>query len=262
MTFADYQRLDAVNWSTLKHLRDSPLAYRWHREHKAEPTDAMRLGSATHTAILEPHRFLADYVLWEGDRRAGKVWEAFKEAAGSRTILTQTQYDHALGLAEAVRSNALAMTYLRDGKAESTLTWTDAESGLACKGRMDWYTRGTILDVKTTRSIDERRLRSQMESLGVFHQLAMYRMGAIASGLAVDPRCVILAVESQPPHDVGVFCVSPGDLETAETEVRTLLCTLRDCLNRNEWPGRYPAETSISRPAWASGGDITFEDEE
>ena len=261
-TFDGYRGIEAVNWSRLKYMRDSPLAYRYHRDHGVTVTDAMRLGSATHTAILEPHRFLADYVLWDGGDGRGKEWAAFRESAGERTILTSSQYTQALAISDAVRNNAQAMRYLDHGTNEATVKWTDAASGLVCKGRMDLYTGPVIVDVKTTRSIDERKLRSQMETLGVFCQLAMYRMGVIANEWAVDPRCVIIAAEQFPPHDVGVFCVHPPDIETAEGEVAALLGKLRDCMNRDHWPGRFESETPIARPAWAMGGDITFSDEE
>lgn len=264
LSFSDYRKIDAINWSSLKWLRESPRAYRHRRDNPTEATDAMRLGSLTHAAILEPDT-VADLAVVSPfpafTTKGAKAWRDEHRAAG-RLVVTSDQYDRALAVRDAVRSHPAAANYLRRGEAERSIVWTDEPTGLTCKGRMDWWACPSIVDIKTTRSIDERRLRSQMESLGVFSQLAMYRMGALALGMAVDPRCVIIAVETEPPHDVGVFLLDPGGLREVADEVRALLDQLADCIERDEWPGRFPTETTLRRPAWAVGGDITFTDEE
>lgn len=264
LSFKDYRAIPATNWSSLKWLRDSPRAYRYRRDNPTEATDAMRLGSLTHAAILEPDT-VADLAVVSPfpafTTKEAKAWRDEQRAAG-RLVVTSDQYDRALAIRDAVRSHPVAAGYLRSGEAERSIVWTDEPTGLRCKGRLDWWTCPSIVDIKTTRSIDERRLRSQMETLGVFSQLAMYRMGALALDVAVDPRCVIIAIETEPPHDVGVFLVDPGDLAQSADEVRGLLDRLAECIERDEWPGRFPAETTLNRPAWAVGGDITFTDEE
>src|SRR5574341_903199 len=72
MTREEYDRIDAVNWTTLKAMRASPKHYRYAAEHATEDTAAMRDGRAVHTAVLEPDRFPLDYAIWAGERRAGK----------------------------------------------------------------------------------------------------------------------------------------------------------------------------------------------
>lgn len=258
LSFRDYRKIDAVNWSLLKWLRESPRAYRYHRDTPTEATDAMRLGSLTHAAILEPDT-VADLAVISPypafTTKEAKAWRDEQRDAG-RLVVTVEQHNRAMAIRDAVHAHPAAANYLGKGEPELSLVWTDAPTGLTCKGRLDWWNRPTIVDVKITRTIDERRLRSQMETLGVFSQLAMYRMGALALDMAVDPRCVIIAAESEPPHDVGVFLVDPGDLATSADEVRALLDQLADRIERDEWPGRFPAETTLNRPVWATAGEM------
>ena len=76
-----------------------------------------------HTAILEPDRFLRDYVLWES-RRQGKKWEAFAEVNGSKTILTDNQYTQAIAMRDAVAEHPEAGPLMKKrGDSEVTVIW-------------------------------------------------------------------------------------------------------------------------------------------
>lgn len=57
-----YAAIEALNWSTLKHIAVSPRMLKWRTEHPRPETPALRLGTAIHCAILEPERFKADYI--------------------------------------------------------------------------------------------------------------------------------------------------------------------------------------------------------
>lgn len=258
LTFSAYRKIDAINWSRLKLLRISALAYRYAEDHPddEQDTDAMRLGRATHTAVFEPDRFPLEYVVWTGDRRAGKAWEAFCAAAGDRTILTEAQYTRALGIRDAVRNHPLAAPYLVCGEAEKTLTWTDTATGLPCKARLDWLC-GCVVDLKTTRSIDRVAMERTTYRLGYHCALAHYVAGAVANDLLVAPgRAVIIWVEQEPPHDVAVTVLTPDTLTNGAEEVARLLELLKTCTETNHWPGKYEATQDLELPFWA------FDDEE
>ncbi len=83
MTFAEYLKLPAVNWSTLKAGRTSPLHYKHRLENPLEDSTRLAMGRGAHTALFEPDRFLLDYALFAGPRRAGKEWKAFKAASAA-----------------------------------------------------------------------------------------------------------------------------------------------------------------------------------
>ncbi|MDP3766832.1 MAG: PD-(D/E)XK nuclease-like domain-containing protein, partial [Dehalococcoidia bacterium] len=211
MTFAEYIDLDAINWSRLRHLwgeDGSPRRYRHALTEPREDNDTLRRGRAVHTAILEPDRFPLDYAVYRGPRRAGKEWDAFEAAHSDRTILTAAQYDTALAIRDAVRRDPIARRYLDgDGSNERTLTWTDERTGFRCKCRLDRFNfkPRAIVDVKTARSIAKRRFANSGGGLGYQCQMGHYTSGAIANGLLVERRAVLIAVEHKRPHDVAVF---------------------------------------------------------
>lgn len=248
--YADYAALDAVNWSTLKEMRRSPRHYLHRLKNPKADTSRLALGRATHTAVFEPDRFMLDYVLWDGDRR-GKAYTAFCEQHPDQTILKVEEYETCLAMRDAVRSHPVAGPLLTPpGEAEKVITWTDAATGLACKGRIDWWRVGLLCDLKTTATIDRRRFASTVFEMGYHGQGAFYRAGLIANGLDAAPFRII-AVEAAAPHDVAVFTLDDDALYQGELLVADLLALVAAGRFSGQWPGAYPEEVPLSLPAWA-----------
>src|SRR5579859_2945844 len=106
--FVDYQKIEAEHWSALKHMAKSPKQYRHARDHQSEDTIGRLKGRGTHTAVLEPQRFLLDYALFRGKVRRGKEWEAFKEVHNEDNILKRGEYEHCLSVAKSVQEHPAA----------------------------------------------------------------------------------------------------------------------------------------------------------
>ena len=72
MSFQLYSQIEAMNWSRLKVIDKSPLAFQWALRHPREETEAMAFGTAFHLALLEPELFQESYVVAPdfGDLRA------------------------------------------------------------------------------------------------------------------------------------------------------------------------------------------------
>ncbi len=267
--FSSYAKIDAVNWSTLKEMQKSPKHYQHRLATTREDTPAMALGRAVHTAVFEPDRFLMEYALFKGPRRAGKDWDAFKDAHDGQTILKIDDYKRCLAIRDAVRGHRVAASYLADGLAEQTITWTDKETGLKCKGRYDWYSRskgapgsrGTLVDLKTTRDVSAYRFAAQVARLGYHAQLAFYADG-LSEQAGHDVRVVIIAVESEEPYDVAVYHLDVDVLYAGREEYRDLLAKVRGCRELGAWPGRFTEEQSLELPAWAFGEDSITDDDD
>lgn len=258
ITFAEYLAIDAVNWSTLKHLRVSPLHYRHALTASCKDTGALKLGRAVHTAVFEPDRLLRDYVIWEGDRRAGKEWERFKELHWRSTILKVDEFERACSIRDAVRAHPLVKPYLASGEAEKSITWTDFGTGLPCKARLDWLGPDpedpaalVVGDLKTSRdATDARRFASAAWDMGYYGQLAHYVNG-VRTLTGKNVRAVIFAVENAPPFDVALWRVDGDAFLTAVAAVRELLARLAECRATDSWPGRYGSEQLLAVPKWA-----------
>lgn len=250
-SFTEYQRLQGVNWSTLSVARTSMLAYHDGLGRPKEPTPLMVVGSAIHAAVLEPHIFDAEYVVYDG-RKAGGPWETFKAEHPGTTVLTSEQHEQVLGAAWAVlhsRQGREARRVMRGCKREVTLRWNDPETRIICKARPDLVRRGLLADLKTTGSVDARKFGRLAGDLGYHGKMAFAAMGLRVLGVPVE-RVAIIAVEQKRPHDVAVFDIGDEAMAWSEDMVAGLLTRLKDCRRRRVWPGRYEGAQELDLAPW------------
>ena len=202
LSFRQYQQINALNFSALKWMATSPLHYQHWLKHRYPDSDSFRLGRAVHAAVFEQDRFLEDFAVYEG-KRSGLRWLQYQEEFDRATILKDADMKTAVAVGDAVRAHPVASELLADpdGEAESALQWTDGETGLQCKARLDWVapTLGDLADLKTTRgSVGAWAFAVAMNRYQYYLQLAFYRRGYQAvHGQDLTP--VIIAVESVPP---------------------------------------------------------------
>jgi exodeoxyribonuclease VIII len=254
MTLAEYRAAEGANWSTIKVLDESPLHYQHALAVDRKVTTALLTGLAGHTAVLDPDNFMRHYVLCDLPDRRGNKWKEFKAAHESKTILFEDDYAKALAIRDAVHRHPVARALLAScPERELPLFWPDPETGIRCKARLD-AVGSVILELKTTGSLVPRRWQQQAARLMYHGQMAMQRDAIMATeGEAKD--CYIIAVESAPPHDVGVFRYGPDEMAKGLELYQGFLRKLRTCRERNEWPGRYPDEQHLELPAWLYSDD-------
>lgn len=249
-TRAEYDALDAVNWSTLRHLAKSPLAYDHACSRPRTDSAAMRLGRATHMAVLEPERFRAECVVYDGVRR-GKAWDAFAEEHAAFEVLTEEEHAHSVCISLSVQSHPVARELLSLGRAEVTLV---AElEGTPCKGRLDWLGRGSVIvDLKTTRSSCHPRSFARSALTYDYHGQAGF-YDALARACGLEPSAFVFVVaESVAPHEVAVYRVSADVMELGRDMVRSLL-TRRAAVS--DWTHEHLGTLELTFPLWAYGDD-------
>lgn len=257
-SFDAYTRIAAVNISSLLHMRTSPLHYRHYRKHGREDTDAMRLGRATHTAILEPDKFETEYIEWTGARRAGGKWDDFEAAAANagKTILRAQDYDVCMTMRDAVRAHPVARAYLDEpgGERELTLLWRDAETGLACKVRLDLRC-SDIVDLKTSLHAEPFQFGRQAANLA-YHLRAAFYVDAHLAVTGEAKQHAFISVEKSAPHDVVVYSVPDDIIEIGRGMYRPLLQRAAECYALDHWPGVAESEAiDLRLPSWAMATD-------
>lgn len=258
----DYDRIDAVNQSSLKVIAKSPLHYRHALEHPRRATDTMKLGSLTDTLLFEPHRFERDYIMWDpppgkSDTRTGKAWEAFKLTAGDREIVRRRDVEAARNMVTALRACKLAGRYLRAGTEQPVLVWRDKATGLLCKARLDWISTSVadvMLELKTANDVAPWSFESAFAKRGYDVQCAFYADGyQTLTGRPLFPKCV--AVENTPPHDVVVYDLIEV-VDTGREIYREMIERLAECRKSGEWPGQHEdAEVILRLPKWRDPDD-------
>lgn len=248
MTEAEYRAHPAVNWSTLKALRDgSPLHYRYGLEHGRKDTAPMATGRAVHTLVLEPHAFADRFGVFDGVKR-GKAWDAWCEENPGMTALSPDALDEAEAMAGALASYSPARKYLTadDRIVEAPVFWRDSATGIDCKARPDLVipSLGVLADLKTTATLDAHRFGLLAARMGYALQMEHY-----AAGLPFQvERVLLIVVESVPPYDCAVLQIDDLHRNQARRDLDGLLRTLAACRESDVWPGRYQLESFLSLP--------------
>ena len=258
MSYEKYNEIPALNWSLLRELAVSPLQFAWRREHPQAETDAMRMGRAVHTAVLEPDRFPLEYVVFSGPRRAGKDWEAFAAANRDKTILKSDDYENCLRIRDAVRGNRDAARLL-DGEGSRVRSDTELSvkwerDGVQCKGRVDILTSlPSLADLKTTRDLS--RFESTVARYLYHGQMAWYADGIKATGWTY-PDCYLIAAQSVAPFDVVVYQLTDETMAAGRAVVDRLFRLYQECTESGEWPGLgADGVRELRLPSWATSAD-------
>lgn len=257
LTNEAYHRLKAVSPSQIKVLGRSPLHYfdqflAEDRE-KKEPTPAMLMGTALHTAVLEPE-------LWDQtiavpkqafDRRSkvGKELAAeFERESAGKIVLAPEDADEVRRMADAVRKHPAA-NFLLDmpGRREASYTWTDPATGLECKTRPDWHSedRRIVVDVKTCRDASRVEFAKAISNLD-YHVQAAWNQGALDA-----EQFLTIAVESSRPWAVAVYPASGALIAAGQRRIEQAMELLAECWRTGNWPGYGDlVQEPIDLPAW------------
>lgn len=256
MDFAQYRRLGGINWSSLKEMAQSPRHYQ--HALMAAPRDkrSYSLGRAVHCAVLEPDVYATKYVARPPGidlrTKEGKSW--LEEHRHLEMVTEDVGH-----ITTAVTAHPAAMTVLGGLQTEYTIQW-QGHAGVQCKARLDAVGDGKVVDLKTTsRPLD--RFYVEAAQYHYHGQLAYYLDGAI-SAQVLPPGSVayIVAVETRPPYDVGVFLLSEQDVQAGRVLYRHCIDQLQACTATGLWPGRYPTIAPLSLPIWADGMGETASD--
>ena len=243
-----YYENPAVNKSTLWWLRKSPAHFKWARTAETPDTPALRFGRAVHAAMLTPSAFKRDYaVLPDGiDRRtkAGKEeYQAFLDASAGKEILTE---DDAKTIKQMVKVCPKAI--YKGTKREKELYWTDPDTGVSCKGRLDAIRAGKVIDYKTTTDASTDGFAKEAIRYGYDLQAAMYLEAAKQNGYG-DCEFWFVAQEKSEPYAVNIIKAGDAFLDRGRWLMLDLLGKYKECAEKNEWPGYGTNELII--PEWA-----------
>ena len=229
-----------------------------------EDTPALRWGRLVHMAVLEPVR-LAQMPRWDGGRKGGREWAAFEsllDAGGHEDYLSSGELPRLFAITESTRRALAKLPHIV--ATEARRDWTGAEAGEmygAATARIDALLEGGgMLEVKTTRAIDERAFLRQAYGLGYHLQLGWYARG-ISS--LMDQPCYVLAIESAAPHCCAVYRVPQSIIADGYAEACRIALHYRCCEACGSFPGPYDEGIlDYSLPEWAADncGEVDVSD--
>jgi exodeoxyribonuclease VIII len=249
LSFDDYARIPAINFSVLSKFKDTAAHARQGMLREDAPTPSQRLGSLIHLALLEPERFKSEVALRPKlDRRTteGKrAWLEFEAKNAGKEICDAEQMDVCRGLMRSAAEHASVREVLRGpGASELTFVWLDEEFGILCKSRIDRVGQlggwPVFMDVKSMSDVASlRNMERSIANYDYAEQAAMYLWG----GHTLRPlpegqrKFLWLACETFPPYLVRLFECDSEALEYGFERFREHLGKYAQCKERDEWPG-------------------------
>ena len=254
----DYHAGDGLSSSDMKLLSQSPLHYLTAKRNKTlNETDCVRLGTAAHCAILEPHRFRETYVKApEGDKRSKVVKDAWAAIeADGKLPLSAAEFETIQGMKDAVMAHPLAGHWLTGGIAEVSGYWNqhvrddglNLDGDILCKCRPDYIKelngQYVIIDLKTTVSSKPDYFSRKAYWDYQYHiSVAHYLTGMEAIKGVRAQGFIFVTVEKTPPYAVNVFMASEEFIRAGEETNKELYKLFASCKASDNWPG-YPVET-------------------
>ncbi len=236
----------------------SPRHY-WHKylnpdRERDAPTPAMVLGTAIHSAILEPDLFTSEYVADPGINRrtnAGKAeYEAFVAENAGKTVLDDDQMQACLAVRDAVHMHPVAGGLLTGGRAEQSFYAIDPETGELVKCRVDYLAGDLIVDVKSTEDASPTGFAKSCANFRYPHQVAWYR-DVLDSAFGEHPQhWVFLAVEKKPPYAVGIYFPHSEDVRRAREACRRDLMRIIECKRSGQFPDYGIEALPLEMPGW------------
>jgi len=267
----------ATNSRLKKFLSKSPL-HCWNSvESPSEQTEAMVVGEALHTRILEPDTFDSRFTTSQrcmGQTKGGVQcknggsicrlmpggprWFCSRHAQEGapldrRAVLTADNLELVDEMADSLRRHDAAQKILGlPGDREVTLVADHKPSGQRVMCRIDvWCRDASIMaDLKTTRDASRDQFERALANFGYAQQAALYGWLTSACGEATDDF-VFLAVEKEDPYAVGVYRVVDDAKNEEWRKVEAGLVRYAECVQSGEWPGYGDGIQDIDLPSWA-----------
>ena len=204
-----------VSKSGLDLIRKSPAQFYHHYYvHRADDTDAMRIGRNIHTRIFEPD------IYWSS------VHNDIKHAE-------QVQLN---AMAKSVRNHPAAKLLLQSGVAESVHLWTDLITQVDCKLKADWLTTdgSIVVDLKSCNDCSPMSFKRSAMRYRYDVQAAFYLDGL--SHTNARDVFVFIAVEKTYPYKVAVYEAPDSMVSSGRDKYLADLHLLAECRRNNEWP--------------------------
>ena len=238
MTENEYRSLPALNASRFKAFHRSP--YHFFNQKEVETTEAMKVGTAIHTACLEPSQYdstigyLPDV---DGRTTEGKaIKKAFEEKYAGKTILKAVSKEIVERAVNAIVTSD-EWEAIKENKAMryEQVLMCDL-FGIHCKARLDLIDveNGIIRDIKSCDDASIERFKYTVKDRLYWLQAGFYTLMAETT-FNKRFNFEFIAVETSDPSTAQFHAVDEQELLKWKRVVETLLIKYKSCVDANLW---------------------------
>lgn len=184
-----------------------------------------------------------------------------------RISLSKAEYRACRGISHRVHTHPSAKQIFHTGWPETSIFWTDRDTGVSCRGRLDWIypedvntKNRTIVDVKSTINASSNSFQRDVFKYGYHIQAAMYWDGLTSLGYNVG-NFIFSAWEKKPPFATALYYMTTELLNAGREEYKKLIKIYAECLESNTWPGYSNNIEPLLLPDWYDKTEIIEEPE-
>jgi exodeoxyribonuclease VIII len=227
---------------------------------------AMKLGSAFHSAVLEPMKFKEDYLqlpstMPDGEpiNRRKKAHKEYLEQIAlenpNKVALSEDEMDTLTGMLNSLVANPIANSLFKGGLAEQIKfdTW----DAVNVKGKCDYFQEKhpllgdrILVELKSSTDASPEGFARDVLKMHYDFQLYFYEQ------LFKADRCFIVAVENKFPYATGVYDMSEF-LPNGKRKVELAFSKLKELEDHNGVSYGYTKSLEVLKvPSWiAAQGD-------
>lgn len=223
LELSTYNANPASRFSELKYLNDGALEYIYKTTHPPKETPAMIKGGAINDAVLMPALFRKLYC----SKSSGNTL---------RYVMSDNDYYDVLRARDVLLKCLLSVM----GAVERPVLWTDPETGINIKSRIDIQcVSAGFYELKAVSRVYMSPFRFGYHYLDMQWdvQNALYHDGLEANGFPADP-VVMLVVQQVAPYDLIEYEVPHYIIEDGRAKYYKYLRQLKECRESGRWLGR------------------------
>ena len=230
-----YSDTDYISNSMLSHISVSPEYFRFRRDNPQPATPAMKLGSAIHMNVLQPADFHEHYAVSpKFDKRTKQGKEDFAEFSKKnmfKDIISESDFELIEQITLKTMRDNMVNRLLTSGEPEKIVTWYNKHYDVNCKGMLDYYRDGMIIDLKTTQDASYNGFMRSVRKYK-YNKQAAYYMDAVKAY-----RFIIIAVEKTPPFSINIFEMGDDMIDEGRDMYNHELEIYKYCEENDYWPG-------------------------
>jgi len=271
---SEYKEWPGVHKSMFHHILRSGKALKHHIDHGEEQSKIMKFGNIVDTLLLEPNLFKERYIIhpdtytaivkkvevqkpWNWNANACQEWRDENEV-GDIEVVSKEDIIRARDIVEAIKTHPEAGRWVATARTQVSLCWTDPETDLPCKGRIDALPEdfSRIIDLKVTDDPLPGSFSRIVNNFLYHAGGAFYHDGFfLAQGKDPGPGPQIpfsfIAAEADEPHDVVTYNLGPESFDVGRIVYRDALARFKEYQDTGEYPGYSNVTEEVEIPRWA-----------
>ena len=254
-----FKELPHLRSTYIREFRKSPRHY-FLREDIQE-TPSMKLGTAFHTALLEPEKYSKNYVEVPSFEKKSKdqpltikeQLERWKEQNKDAVTITSDERDKVTMMLASCLDNSIISSLVNNKHALIEKEFYMVRDGICFTGQPDIVIPelNLVIDVKTTTDASPDKWSKTVHEREYMIQSALYLDAMKAIYGEEFNRFIWIVVENKHPFSSMTYIAEPAILDMGRNLIFNAAMEFKKCLSENTWPSYKTGLVPCTLPAYA-----------